>query len=296
MEPPGKLEWHQRHAGTRSRALTKRTSWTWFSAELHRFWRTELEFRVGGDSAFLALHDSVRSDGETTIDGGSRSTRTDLRDRLTFAPIGSSVQGWNRFEGGTSSVFAVHLTPPNSVVDVDGISKMPPSLYFENDNIKATLRKLQGVVDGSGINDHAYAETLGLLLLWELRHAADTGRSRPNRVRGGLTARQLRLVQEFVDAQIASEISISDLAGVAGLSPYHFIRAFKEAVGLPPYQYVLSERIRRAKRLLSTRGLSLGDVALAVGFSDTPQLNRVFRRFVGVAPTVFRRETGSGLP
>ena len=76
---------------------------------------------------------------------------------------------------------------------------------------------------------------------------------------------------------------------MAGLSQYHFIRAFKSTVGLPPYQYVLSERVRRAKGLLSKPDLSLGDVALAVGFSDASQLNRVFRKFVGGTPTSYRR-------
>jgi AraC family transcriptional regulator len=216
---------------------------------------------------------------------------------LTFVPIGSSVEGWNRFRGRAASVFAVHLASPRSDHDASDISKVPPSLYFENNNLKATLQKLQSVLDGSGINDHAYAETLGLLLLWELRHAADPNHSRPSPVRGGLTARQLRRVKEFIGAQISDEITISDLAAVAGLSHYHFIKAFKDAVGLPPYQYVLSERIRRARGLLSSYpDLSLGDVALAVGFSDASQLNRIFRKFVGVTPTAFRRETGSSFP
>jgi AraC family transcriptional regulator len=273
--------------------LIKRMSWSWFSAELLRVWQTEMEFRVKGDAAYLALHDSVRSDGKTTINGRSCSTLNDLRDKLTFVPIGSSVEGWNRFRGRASSVFAVHLTSTKSDHDANDISKVPPSLYFENNNLKTTLQKLQSVLDGCGINDHAYAETLGLSLLWELRHAADPKRSRPRPVRGGLTARQLKLTKEFIDAQISNEITISDLAAVAGLSHYHFIRAFKDAVGLPPYQYVLSERIRRARALLSNPDLSLGDVAGAVGFSDPSQLTRVFRKFVGVTPTAFRRETGS---
>ena len=165
LHPFGKLEWHPRQPGARRPFVIKRMSWSWFSAELVRVWRTELEFRVKGDAAYLALHDSIRSDGETTIDGGSRSTLTDLRDKLTFAPIGSSVGGWNRFEGRTSSVFAVYLPSTGSDHDANDISKVPPSLYFENNNLRATLQKLQSVLDGSGINDRAYAETLGLLLL-----------------------------------------------------------------------------------------------------------------------------------
>ena len=108
-------------------------------------------------------------------------------------------------------------------------------------------------VDGSGITDHAYAETLGLLLLWELRHAADPKHSHLNPVRGGLTARQLTRVREFIDAQIPNEITISDLAAMAELSHYHFIRAFKDTVGLSPYQYVLSERQVRLRFHISAR-------------------------------------------
>jgi len=292
----GKLEWHRRQADARCPFLVKRMSWSWFSAELVRVRPTELEFWVKGSAAYLALHDSVRSDGETTIEGRSRSTLTDLRDKLTFVPTGSSVGGWNRFEGRSASVFAVHLASTRSDHDANDISKIPPALYFENNNLRTTLNKLQGALDGSGINDHAYTETLGLLLLWELRHAADPRHSRLNPVRGGLTARQLRRVKEFIDAQIPTEITISGLASLTGLSHYHFIRAFKNTVGLTPYQYVLSERVRRARGLLSKPDLSLGDVARAVGFSDASQLNRVFRKLVGVTPTAFRRETGSKFP
>ena len=296
MEPWGKLEWHPRQPDARCPFLIKRMSWSWFSAELVRVWRTELEFRVKGDAAYLALHDSIRSDGETTIDGGSRSTLTDLRDKLTFAPIGSSVGGWNRFEGRTSSVFAVYLTSTGSDHGANDISKVPPSLYFENNNLKATLQKLQSVLDGSGINERAYAETLGLSLLWELRHAADPRHSRLSPVRGGLSPRQFTRAKEFIDAQIPNEITISDLAALAGLSHYPVLRAFQETVGLSPYQYVLSERIRRARALLSKPDLSLRDVAFAVEFSDASHLNRVFRKFVGVTPTAFRRDAGSRFP
>ena len=292
MGPHAKVELHQRQPDAHHPFSVKRMSWSWFSAELVRIQPTELEFRVKGDAAYLALHDYVRSDGETTINGGSRSTLTDARDKLTFAPIGSSVQGWNRFKGRVSSAFAVHLVPPTSGHDANDISKIPPSLYFENNNLKATLQKLQSVLDGSGIDDHAYAETLGLLLLWELRHAADPKHSQLKPVRGGLAGHQLRRIKEFLDVHISKEIGISELASLVGLSQFHFIRAFKCSVGRSPYQYVLSERISAAKEMLSKSDLSIADVALAVGFSDASQLNRVFRKLIGVTPTAFRRENG----
>jgi AraC family transcriptional regulator len=202
------------------------------------------------------------------------------------------VEGWNRFKGRVSSVLGVHLAPPKSDDHANDISIIPASLYFENSNLKATLQKLQSVLDGSGIDDRAYAETLGLLLLWELRHAADPKYSQLNPFRGGLTVSQLRRIKESVDAHISRGIGISELASLVGLSQFHFIRAFKRSVGRSPYQYVLSERISVAKEMLSKSDISIADVARAVGFSDASQLNRVFRKLIGVTPTAFRRENG----
>jgi AraC-like DNA-binding protein len=79
---------------------------------------------------------------------------------------------------------------------------------------------------------------------------------------------------------------------LVGLSQFHLIRAFKNSVGLSPYQYVLSARISVAKELLSNSDRSIADVALAVGFTDSSQLNRVFLKLIGVTPTAFRRENG----
>jgi AraC family transcriptional regulator len=294
LGPDAKIEWHQRHPDAHHPFLVKRMSWSWFSAEIVRVQPTELEYRVKGEAAYLALHDFVRSDGETTINGGSRSTLTDVRDKLTFVPIGSSAEGWNCFIGRVSSVFAVHFAPPASGHDANDILNIPPSLYFENNNLKATLQKLQSVLDGSGIDDHAYAETLGLLLLWELRHAADSQYLQLNPVRGGLTVLQLRRIKEFIDVHISKGIGISELANLVGLSQFHFIRAFKHSVGLSPYQYVLSGRISVAKELLLKRDLSMADVARAVGFSDASQLNRAFLKLTGITPTDYRRENGLG--
>jgi AraC family transcriptional regulator len=292
LAPDARLEWHQRHLDARYSFSVKRKSWSWLSAELIRIQPTELEYRVKGDAAYLALHDYVRSDGETTINGGSRSTLIDVRGKMTFAPIGSSVEGWNCYKDRVSSAVAVYLAPPKSDHYANDISDIPPSLYFENSNLKVTLEKIRGILDGSGIDDPAYAETLGLLLLWELRNATDPKSLEPNVARGGLTAPQLRRVKDFVDAHIAQGIGISELASLVGLSHFHFIRAFKHSVGRSPYQYVLSVRISAAKAMLLKGDLSIADVALAVGFSDASQLNRVFQKMTGVTPTAFRRQIG----
>ena len=127
MKPFGKLEVRQRRPDAHDPFLIKQMSWSWFSAELVYIWPTELEFRTNGDAAYLALHDYVRSDGETTINGGSRSTLSDARGKLTFVPIGSSVEGWNRF---------VRRRSPSRACDARSRRKR----YFEDSSI-SVLRK-----------------------------------------------------------------------------------------------------------------------------------------------------------
>ncbi len=71
------------------------------------------------------------------------------------------------------------------------------------------------------------------------------------------------------------------------MSEFHFARLFKQTTGLPPHQFVIHRRIECAKRLIVAGRLSLSQIAIEVGFSDQSQLNRHFKRIVGVTPKQF---------
>jgi AraC family transcriptional regulator len=71
------------------------------------------------------------------------------------------------------------------------------------------------------------------------------------------------------------------------LGEFHFARLFKQTTGLPPHQFVIHKRVERAKRLIAAGRLSLSQIAIDVGFSDQSQLNRHFKRLVGVTPKRF---------
>jgi AraC family transcriptional regulator len=79
------------------------------------------------------------------------------------------------------------------------------------------------------------------------------------------------------------------MAGAAGLSPNHFSKLFKRSTGLSSHQYVIRQRIEKAKALLAGTNLSVAVVAQACGFSDQAHLTRHFRRLVGATPARFRR-------
>lgn len=100
---------------------------------------------------------------------------------------------------------------------------------------------------------------------------------------------RLNRVLDFVDANIALDLCVSTLAGVAGMSPYYFCRVFKQSTGLTPHRYVLHRRMEQAKHLMEQKPAHLLDIAQAVGFSDQSQFARVFRKMVGTTPSHYRK-------
>jgi AraC family transcriptional regulator len=108
-------------------------------------------------------------------------------------------------------------------------------------------------------------------------------------IRGGLAPVVLRRVQEYVEAHLEQDLTIEDLAAVAGLSPYHFARAFKRSTGFGPYRYVLRRRTERAKRLLAAGKIPLSGVAQACGFGSQSHFSARFREVTGLTPSQFGR-------
>lgn len=100
--------------------------------------------------------------------------------------------------------------------------------------------------------------------------------------------RRLKRATDHIRDNIATDISLEDLAGIAAMSPYHFARAFKTATGLSPLQYVIGARVELAKVLLKTTKLTIADIALRAGYADPGRFSQHFRQRVGVTPGVFR--------
>lgn len=97
----------------------------------------------------------------------------------------------------------------------------------------------------------------------------------------------IRCAEDYMRANIASNISLETLAELAGLSPYHFLRVFKAVKGLPPHTFQTQLRIDLARKLLS-QGEDIADVAYRTGFSDQCHFSRKFRQFTGATPRQYK--------
>jgi AraC family transcriptional regulator len=140
-----------------------------------------------------------------------------------------------------------------------------------------------------GATGRLYVEGLGVTLAAHLLHKYGVSKRRLNLYRGGLAPVQLRRVIEYIDTYLAEELSLAELASVAGLSHNHFAQAFKAAMGRPPHRYLTERRVQRARELLRDPRIPIAEIAHAVGFSSQSHLTINFRRMTGMTPARFRR-------
>jgi AraC family transcriptional regulator len=253
------------------------------------------DFSLHSSRHYLALLNAHRKDGETTADGITRSTLSDVRGRLNFIPAGCRMQGWSQ-PGTTPIAITATYLDPALVSQLDGGERqLAPMLYFEHPFLAQLMQQLDRILAQPELYSRMYVESFAVVLLAEIMayQAIDLSRSRrPERrspVKGGLAGWQCKAVCDYIEANLHQDISLTELAAIAHLSPYHFCRAFKEAVGEPPYRYQMSRRIEHAKTLLAKRSLSVSDVAASVGYGSLSRFSALFRQTTGHSPREYRR-------
>jgi AraC-like DNA-binding protein len=111
----------------------------------------------------------------------------------------------------------------------------------------------------------------------------------PDTSRGGLSPGLKNRICDFIEEHLGEKISLGALSTMAGLSPYHFARAFQQSVGMPPHRYLLRRRVEHVEQMLRDTQLPLAQIALEAGFSDQSHLARHFRRLTGMPPSLARR-------
>ncbi|MGG6263829.1 helix-turn-helix domain-containing protein [Leptolyngbya sp. AN03gr2] len=108
---------------------------------------------------------------------------------------------------------------------------------------------------------------------------------------GNGSSYQLRPAVDYMHEHLEETLSLERIAQVVGMSRYHFIRCFKQAIGISPHQYLLRQRVDRAKQLLQNSQMPLSDIADSCGFSNQSHFTTSFKQQTGATPRHFRQCT-----
>lgn len=111
--------------------------------------------------------------------------------------------------------------------------------------------------------------------------------------RSGLSSKAWRDVRDYIQANLDDELSVERLAMVAGLSPSHFLQAFRQTAGQLPHQYVLATRLEMAEQLAVSTDLLLSMVARLAGFSNHSHMTASMRQHKSTTPSALRRARGN---
>ena len=236
----------------------------------------------------LSLTDGCKGELITSSGIGVRGTQT--KGNVCVLPSGLDHQAALE---GNSEHLALYLDP-SLIMKAAAEAQLSGSIeiaerYTRHDNvIRSVGMALLGELETEGLSGRLYAESLGNVLAVHLLRYYAVSTPHPVTFTGGLSARKLRQVTEFIGDNYSRDLKLAELAQVAGMSSFHFSREFKRTTGTTPHQYLIKFRIERSKALLARNDLPLTEVGLRSGFSHQSHFTRLFRRITGTTPNSYR--------
>lgn len=174
-------------------------------------------------------------------------------------------------------------------LDADKVELMP-QLCFQDEQITRFAWSFWHEICTGGWDDRLYCESLLTSFAIHLLRHYCTFPAKLRHESRGLSAPRLRRALETIHASLDQSLRLETVAAELGLNVYYFSRLFRQSMGISPYQYVLQQRIDKAKRLLKNAELSIAEVAMDCGFSSPSHLARHFRRATGMSPKTYRQQ------
>jgi len=157
-------------------------------------------------------------------------------------------------------------------------------------HISALLLEMMADLDDNSPAGTIYGESLANALAVYLLKRYAVRPIVPVTYKRGLTGNRLKRVLDYIEANLDENISLAQLAAIAGMSPHYFSELFKLSTGRAPHNYVLMQRIERAKQQLRDPKRSIIDAGLDAGFQNPSHFARMFRKLEGTTPSTYRAE------
>ena len=155
--------------------------------------------------------------------------------------------------------------------------------------ILSLIHALQEELKSGCVTGESYVRQLGNALIRYVASRYSTQAHHPVVLSGGLPPNRLRFVLDYIHSRIETRLGLAELAAKAHMSPQHFANLFRRSTGRAPHEYIVHERIERAKRLLAGTTEPLMDVAFEAGFANQSHFTDVFHRLTGMTPRRYRQ-------
>jgi AraC family transcriptional regulator len=163
-----------------------------------------------------------------------------------------------------------------------------PEFRTRDPQLEAIGMMLLAELKQENLGGKLYIDSLANVLAVHLLRQYTTSKPHICVYEGGLPQRQLMQVTEYIHEHLDRDIKLADLAQLLGMSQFHFSYLFKRSLEMPPYQYLLQQRVERAKQLLKQTERSIMDIALECGFNSHSHLSKQFRQLTGITPKTYR--------
>src|SRR5271170_373454 len=263
----------------------KTQTWGLISADVISRADGEVNWRSDHHRVTLAL---TEMSGTGSIDGGPARLVRSFPGSLSYCPSGASA----RHILSAGRMIQIQQRPETYVTIISdfvrgGAVQLEQRSSIDDPLVSQITSTIADEMEG-GFLDRLLVDALSTALaVRTVRQFVD-----PSKITlepsNGLSRDRVQRVFDYIEAHLDDRLTLEELAGVACLSPFHFSRSFKHAVGVGTQRYVMQRRLERAKTLMRRTNQPLALIAQEAGFSDQSHLTSIFRREMGLTPGRFR--------